>query len=277
MPFLALALLLASILLVRAFGVERADYRRFDLAEREPQRLDFYRRWLRDLVLVYGGLSLVGLLALFVPQLLRGNWGGLPTLPTLVAAWPELDAMLVDAQARGPFPWLRGEHGPLGPILIAAVGGLMLLVLFAVLIPVALGRVDADAVYAAEAMIPRTRTETRYGAAMSVGAGVLEEALFRLALPGLLYAALGDAWLAFLLAGVVFALVHVYQGWVGTLAAGSIGIIFAGLYAVTGSILLVMLIHAVIDVRSLVLTPMLLRRSASRRPAAIRSIAQQDR
>ncbi|MGV3712656.1 CPBP family intramembrane glutamic endopeptidase, partial [Pseudolysinimonas sp.] len=74
----------------------------------------------------------------------------------------------------------------------------------------------------------------------------------------LVFALTGDPLIAFGAAAVVFALLHVYQGVVGILFSGLLGLIFTYLYLVTGSILVPIVLHALIDLRSMVLIPIVL-------------------
>ncbi|WP_250563579.1 CPBP family intramembrane glutamic endopeptidase [Sphaerisporangium fuscum] len=103
-----------------------------------------------------------------------------------------------------------------------------------------------------EAMIPRTPAERRLALAMSVTAGVCEEIVYR----GLLIA-LGVHLLrlplpvAAGLALAVFVAGHLYQGWKGMLAVTVAGFALTMLYVKTGSLLLPVIVHALVDVRSL--------------------------
>ncbi len=107
------------------------------------------------------------------------------------------------------------------------------------------------------ALLPRTVPERRLFALVAVTAGVCEEILYRAvalyvlshALPGLPMPALVA------LAALVFALGHAYQGLAGALGAGGIGAAFAVVYLGTGSLLLPVVLHSVIDLRALAAAP----------------------
>jgi membrane protease YdiL (CAAX protease family) len=105
--------------------------------------------------------------------------------------------------------------------------------------------------------LPTTRIERRWFAALSVSAGICEEILYRgfliayfaalfpgLALPG-----------AILLAAAVFGAAHGYQGIRGVFLTGFIALIFTVLFYISGSLWLPMLVHALFDLRLLVLLP----------------------
>nr|WP_231369309.1 CPBP family intramembrane glutamic endopeptidase [Frigoribacterium sp. CG_9.8] len=107
------------------------------------------------------------------------------------------------------------------------------------------------------ALLPRNRPELVLGALLSVNAGVVEELLFRLAVPALIFGATGSATGAVIGSVLLFAVLHFYQGWPGMIGALVIGALLMVLYLATGSILVVIVAHALIDLRSLVLIPML--------------------
>jgi len=105
-------------------------------------------------------------------------------------------------------------------------------------------------------LLPRTPAQRRLAVGVSVTAGVVEEAIFR----GLLIAS-GVAILrvpvevAALLTLVLFAWGHQYQGRAGLLGAGLLGVMFTGLYLVSGSILLPAIVHTTQDLVALLMIP----------------------
>jgi uncharacterized protein len=235
----ALALLgvVVAVLLWRASTRERRDYARFKRMRTTIARQKVYRRWVIEGLLSLGGLSVA----------------------TIVGAWTSIPVVLAEAQAWPPIAAVRSFLGePFGlPIAIAvAVVLLAFLVLPVVLIRDSID--EAPAVGDIRALLPRTRGELRFGAALSVNAGVFEELLFRLGLPALVFAVTGNALAAFVGATVLFGLLHVYQGAFGILFSGILGVVFVLLYLVTGSIVVPILLHALIDLRSMVLIPIVL-------------------
>ena len=148
--------------------------------------------------------------------------------------------------------------------------------LVGMLLPVFLLRNSVDEVPAIgdiRALLPRNRAELPYGAGLALSAGIFEETLFRLGLPALVFGIIGDGPLAFLLCGVLFGLLHLYQKLTGVLVATVLGLVLAFVYVVSGSILLVIAIHAIIDLRSLVLLPWVLNgrpEGCRRRPPRFR-------
>ena len=106
------------------------------------------------------------------------------------------------------------------------------------------------------ALLPRNRAELWFGAALSINAGVVEELLFRLALPALVFGVTGNAVLAVVGSVLLFAALHSYQGIAGSGGSLLIGSLLMLLFLATGSILWPILAHALFDLRSLVLIPM---------------------
>jgi membrane protease YdiL (CAAX protease family) len=105
------------------------------------------------------------------------------------------------------------------------------------------------------AILPRTRTERFTFAGLAVTAGVCEELVYRgfglfalrWAVPGISEPAL------IVLTGAAFGLAHLYQGPPGVAATGLVGGYFAWLVISTGTLVPVMLLHAVVDLRILAL------------------------
>lgn len=122
--------------------------------------------------------------------------------------------------------------------------------------------VDSGAVMpngALGALLPRTGRERGWGFLVSLNAGVSEELFFRLALPLLLVPVVGDGGLAFWLAVLIFGLGHIYQGVSGVVMTTIVGAVFGFAYLYSGNIWLAVVIHAGIDVWSLVVMPVLIR------------------
>ena len=106
-------------------------------------------------------------------------------------------------------------------------------------------------------LLPTTRAERRSFALLAVTAGVTEELLYRAWLPWFLVLAapVGGYGGAALVASVAFGLGHAYQGVRGVLLAGAAGFLLAQLYLSTGSLLLPVLLHVLVDLRVLLLLP----------------------
>lgn len=236
MPRLAAALLaigLLTLFVVRAVRKDRREFSRFRRYRSTARRQTMMRRWLIESALLFGGSSAI----------------------VLVLTWPVVAPLLSAAQAVPPIAWLRDAlAGGLGiALLIGAALGLVLLTGLGV----RSARREGGVIMLGDiaALLPRNRPELGWGAALSVNAGIVEELLFRLALPALLVIVTGEPVSAFLLAALVFGALHAYQGWVGVVATTVVGVLFTLLYLVSGSIVLAMLVHALFDLRTLVVIP----------------------
>ncbi|WP_067963963.1 CPBP family intramembrane glutamic endopeptidase [Nocardiopsis trehalosi] len=114
--------------------------------------------------------------------------------------------------------------------------------------------VPEPAAHVLTVLAPRSRAERRAAGLLAVTAGVCEEVLYR----GL-FVALGVAlglpvWAAAVLSCVLFALAHVYQGWWGLVGPGLVGALFMVVYLGTGSLFVPIVLHILLDGRSLLLT-----------------------
>ncbi|MHB8841104.1 MAG: CPBP family intramembrane glutamic endopeptidase, partial [Candidatus Aquicultor sp.] len=103
------------------------------------------------------------------------------------------------------------------------------------------------------ALLPHTKGERRLWAAISVTAGICEEILFRGFLIFYLSQVLPSLPLiaVVVISSVIFGFGHAYQGLKGIIGTGILGLGLAVLYVATGSLLLSMVIHALVDVRVL--------------------------
>lgn len=104
-------------------------------------------------------------------------------------------------------------------------------------------------------MVPTRPSERAWFLFLSVAAGICEELLFRGLLAALLAALVAtlihglSPWLVMLLAALAFGLAHAYQGALGVVVTAVLGAVLGAVYLATGSLPLVMLLHALIDAR----------------------------
>lgn len=107
------------------------------------------------------------------------------------------------------------------------------------------------------ALIPGSRLERRWFGVVSIGAGISEELVFR----GFLIYYLGlylpqiNTWEKVVLTALIFGVAHLYQGWQGIMGASILGLIAAGIYVISGSLLVPIVLHAVVDWRLLLALP----------------------
>jgi membrane protease YdiL (CAAX protease family) len=100
-----------------------------------------------------------------------------------------------------------------------------------------------------DAMLPETAQERLWFAAVALSAGVCEELVFR----GWLLQTLNGLGLEgaplLLLAAALFGLAHAYQGPLGVVSTAYLALMFTSLMVATGSLLLPMVVHTLIDLR----------------------------
>jgi membrane protease YdiL (CAAX protease family) len=239
LALLALLLVVLGLLGWRAATRSRDTYRRFKRLTSTRARKKVYGRWLLESALVMGGLGAA----------------------VLLAAFPYVPPVLIGTQNWAPIAAVREFLGTPGGVVVSVVA---VIIVAAVLIaPVLLlrrsvGDAGVDAIPAVgdiRALLPRVRGELKYGVGLGLSAGIFEELLFRLGLPALIFGIIGLGPLSFVIAAVIFGMLHLYQGPLGILFATLLGLVFAALYVLTGSIAAPIVLHALVDLRSLVLIP----------------------
>jgi membrane protease YdiL (CAAX protease family) len=198
-------------------------------------RTRFYRRWIVQswvLMVLLLGLSIYGF------------------------GWTPAQLGLRMPQLRQSWPW-------------AFLGGLVLSLCCGALIGAMLARrhrkSSVDAVSkparhsAAEVlnMLPRTPAERGWFTVLAVTAGITEEVIWRGLLLALLVATIpGLPMYAQALAlSVAFGWAHLYQGVRGMLGTAILGGVLTALYLTTGSLLLPVIVHVLIDLAAMLQTP----------------------
>ncbi|MEG3181098.1 CPBP family intramembrane glutamic endopeptidase [Sphingomonas sp. LT1P40] len=204
-------------------------------------RVARYRRWMRRAPLAFGGSALVALT-------LGGQIAALTTLP------PEFAGIARHAR------YLAGFSNDPVMLKLAAIGGLCGGALIGILLshwrmrrgkaPMMAGNLTA--------ILPRQRSEFIWTTALGAAAGVVEELFFRLALPLFAALATSSAEFGFILATILFAFAHRYQGGVGMVFTGTAGALLATIYLATGDLWFAMLVHVLLNLNGLVLRPALL-------------------
>lgn len=241
-PAIAAAVLAALLawLMVRAIRKDRREYGRFKRYRTTKRRQALYRKWVLESFLVFGGSAVV--VTVLVWQHIPLFFDEFYALPAIVE-----------------FGHLVSDTGALIPGL--AIGITLTLIVGSVVgIYLARHTDEVPAIGDIAALLPRNRAELRYGALLSVNAGVVEELLFRLAFPVLIFVATGSAAVAVAASIALFGLLHVYQGVWGVVGSLVIGTLLMAAFLATGSILVAVLLHALIDLRSLVLIPVVVYR-----------------
>ena len=206
--------------LVQPFAGRRRYHQLLERLRHDPTaRLHHYRR---GIAFEWAGAALVGLLALLAHDRVRSLWP--PGSHTAVASQvPGIAFALVAVTAVYRFGGQATRKA-----------------LAAQLKPVA-------------ALLPRTAAERRVFALLALTAGICEEVLYRgFGLAALRWAAPGLGHPALIaVTAVAFGMAHLYQGVRGVALTGLAGAYFAWIAISTGSLVPVMVLHAVLDLRIL--------------------------
>jgi len=107
------------------------------------------------------------------------------------------------------------------------------------------------------ALIPGSTRERCWWGTVSIGAGISEELVFR----GFLFYYLAlylpqiNSLEKIVLTSLIFGVAHLYQGKKGIVGASVLGLIGATIYVISGSLLVPIVLHAVIDWRLLLMLP----------------------
>lgn len=234
----AALVLLMGALIVRAVRRDRREYSLFKRYRSTVRRQRMFRKWVLESFLWLGGAAAVLLLL---------AWSFIGPMLDEVEGWP---ATIVFREA------VAGGGGLVRGFIIGGAITLVGVLVFAIFR--ANPQDEIQALGDIQALLPRNRAELKYGWLLSINAGVVEELLFRLALPAALFAVIGDASIAVVLSLVVFGAMHAYQGLAGVLGTFVFGAVLMLLFLATGTILWPIVAHALFDLRSLVLIPMVI-------------------
>jgi membrane protease YdiL (CAAX protease family) len=104
-----------------------------------------------------------------------------------------------------------------------------------------------EAVGALDVIMPHTPAELASFTRVGVTAGIVEELVYR-AYVMWYFAGFAPMWVALVASSVVFGLGHSYQGVRGIAKVTTIGLVLGGLYWLSGSIWVPMLVHVALDV-----------------------------
>jgi uncharacterized protein len=229
----ALAVALGVLLVVRSIRKDRREYSRFRRYRSTRKRQSMMRRWLIESVALFGGSALV----------------------LVVLAHPVIGPLLSTTRA---IPWIEATWRWLAtPVGVVAIVGAATVAVVVTVVGLRSARREGGVVMIGDiaALLPRNRPELGWASALSVNAGVSEELLFRWALPALLFVVTGEPLSAFAIALVFFAALHAYQGAAGIIGTALVGLLLTAAYVLSGSILVAVVLHIALDLRTLVLVP----------------------
>jgi membrane protease YdiL (CAAX protease family) len=106
-------------------------------------------------------------------------------------------------------------------------------------------------------LLPSSRDERRWWIGVCVTAGVCEEIVYRGFLLHYFHASplhLSLTW-ALVVSSIVFGIAHLYQGVSGAVGTAVVGSVLGAIFLMTGSLMVPMGMHAVLDLRILLMLP----------------------
>lgn len=174
---------------------------------------------------------------------------------TILIQWSLAVVVLVTWIVLGRSLDSTGLAAPLGAPFIAALVLVMIAAAFLLIQVSAVRRLD-DAggaslqgqLASVEKLLPHTAGERDVFIALSATAGFCEELLYRGFLIGYLAAFTGVAG-AVAASAVIFGVIHAYQGRIGVLKTGTIGLLMGLIYVFSGSIWPAIVLHVAFDVQ----------------------------
>ncbi|MCU0647824.1 MAG: CPBP family intramembrane metalloprotease [Gemmatimonadaceae bacterium] len=231
------------------------QYRQF-VAERDSgRRRAFYWRWTMQ---SFGLLTLASLVTLG----LLGRFDALLVMPA------EFEALRIARQGAATPP-TDTPDARLGFYIGVALASAVAIAIWARRVRTMLTPVIAEVA----PLIPRNAAERWAALPLCINAGYSEELFFRLALPLLLTHVTGSVAAGTAIAVVLFGFIHWYQGWKGIVGTMLVGALMTLVYVTSGSLVRVMVTHALIDVVGLIIRPMIGQLVARRRASALPSEA----
>ncbi|HET6181219.1 MAG TPA: CPBP family intramembrane glutamic endopeptidase [Candidatus Sulfotelmatobacter sp.] len=159
----------------------------------------------------------------------------------------------------GEIAWLdRGSRGAM--VLMGIAAGMLIAIFVPAVLALWSEKIRVKAGKAAKKLaflVPSTGEERRWWWAVCLTAGICEEVVYRGFLLHYFHTLpfhLSLPW-ALVASSVIFGIGHLYQGVGGAVQTAVIGFVFCGIFLVTGSLLVPIVVHAVLDLRVLVLLP----------------------
>lgn len=105
-----------------------------------------------------------------------------------------------------------------------------------------------------EILLPHTWKEYAHYSFLAISAGICEEVIYRGFLINYLRELLPpgstNIYFAILIPSIIFAISHLYQGWLNVLKIFTISILFGHIYVQSESLLIVIIIHVMVDLIS---------------------------
>lgn len=249
-----LVLLLALIAIATFIYRDIKHYPHFKTLTKTEDRQKQFREWVLLSFAVFGIGGLLGLWAI-------GHINAVFEMPELIRL-----NLTPDTEASALSRFLKG----LGSVFVYVI---IIAIALGPLIHALMQRITASqnaedntppVVGDVEPIMPRNKKEQFWSFWIAVNAGFSEEIFFRLLLFIVLTLLSGNVWVGILGSTVLFGITHYYQGWGGVIGTTFIGGIFMMLYLVTQQIWVPIVLHMILDINALLVTPWLSRLNGSK-------------
>jgi uncharacterized protein len=162
-------------------------------------------------------------------------------------------------KAPGEAAWLdTGSRA--GLFLAGLTAGLLIVILVPAVLALGSGKIRAKAGKAAKKLaflLPSSTQERRWWWLVCITAGICEEVVYRGFLLHYFHTLpfhLSLVW-AMVVSSVIFGIGHLYQGVAGGVQTAIVGFAFAVMFVMTGSLVVPIVVHAVMDLRVLAMLP----------------------
>ncbi len=162
-------------------------------------------------------------------------------------------------KAPGEGAWLdTGSRA--GLFLAGLTAGLLIVILVPAVLALGSDKIRAKAGKAAKKLaflLPSSIRERRWWWLVCITAGICEEVVYRGFLLRYFHTLpfhLSLAW-AMVASSVIFGIGHLYQGVAGGVQTAIVGFVFAAMFVMTGSLVVPIVVHAVMDLRVLAMLP----------------------
>lgn len=140
-------------------------------------------------------------------------------------------------------------------VMGALVGAIVVMIWTSILLIRSPDKADWPLIGDTVFLVPRTPQERLWVGAIALGAGTSEELLYRGLLPALAVGVGVPVAVAVTIQAALFGLAHRYQGWKGVGHTALLGLLLGILVVRTGSLLLPMFLHVMIDLRLVLMSP----------------------
>ena len=147
-----------------------------------------------------------------------------------------------------------------GMFLAGLIGGMLIAITVPAVLALWSEKIRTKAGKAAKRLaflLPSSIRERRWWWLVCITAGICEEVVYRGFLLHYFHTLpfhLSLAW-AMVASSVIFGIGHLYQGVAGGVQTAVVGFVFAAIFVMTGSLVIPIVVHAVMDLRALALLP----------------------